>query len=248
MGRTSHDFAGRCLLLTGAAGGIGRAVARLFHEAGADLLLADRDTAALESLASTLGDARRVELMRLDAASGSDAEEAVARCVRCFGGLDFLVPAAGVYPDNSVATMRDEAWRAVMEVNLDGVFRLCRSAIPALRENSAIVLLSSVAGHRGSRDHAHYAAAKAGLIGFARSLAWELGPRTRVNAVSPGIIETAMTEGLREARGEALRAQTPLGRHGKAEEVAGVVAFLCSDAAGFVNGEAIQVNGGLHMA
>lgn len=241
------DFTNRTLLLTGASGGIARETARLFHDGGASLVLADLDAARLAEVASTF-DPARVATLRMDATQEADAQAAVALARDRFGGIDFLVPAAGIFPDQAFATMTAAQWRALMAVNLDGVFHICRAAVPALRDGSAIVNLASVAGHRGSRDHAHYSASKSALLGLTRSLALELAPRTRVNAVSPGIIETGMTVGLRAQRGDALLAQTPLGRHGRADEIAAVIAFLCSGAASFITGEVIHANGGLYMA
>ncbi|WP_424139757.1 SDR family NAD(P)-dependent oxidoreductase [Roseomonas chloroacetimidivorans] len=246
---SSHEFAGRTLLLSGAAGGIGRATAQLFHRAGANLVLADRDKVALDRLTAELGpEDGRVVPAGFDAASAQDAAEAVALCQSRFGGLDFLVPGAGIYPEQDLGGMRDDDWRRVMSVNLDGVFYLCRAAIGALRKGSAIVTLASIAAHRGSRGHAHYAATKGAVLSLTRSLAQELAPQTRVNAVSPGIIDTSMTQKLRQTVGTQLLGQTPLGRFGRPEEIASVIGFLCSEAASFVNGEVIQVNGGLYMS
>jgi len=241
------DFSGRCLLLTGAGGGIAREAAKLFHTAGAALVLADLQEAPLQALAAELG-GERVATLRYDATRPADAAAAVALARERFGGVDFLVPAAGIYPGQRFDAMDEAAWRQVMSVNLDGVFHLCRAALPALRENSAIVLLASLAAHRGSHSHAHYSASKSALLGLTRSLALELAPRTRVNAVSPGIIDTPMINELMAARGEAILAQTPLGRLGRPEEIASVIAFLCSEAASFITGEVMQVNGGLYMA
>ncbi len=244
-----HDFTGRTLLLTGASGGIAQATAQLFHAGGANLVLTDIAQPALEAFAATLDpDGRRVATIRMDAARAEDAAAAVALARERFGGIDFLVPAAGIYPDQPFATMTAEQWRGLMAINLDGVFHICRAALPALRDGSAIVNLASVAGHRGSRDHAHYSASKSALFGLTRSLALELAPRTRVNAVSPGIIVTGMTEGVRAQRGEALLAATPLGRHGTPAEIASVIAFLCGPGASFITGEVVHVNGGLYMA
>lgn len=243
------QFTGRTLLLTGASGGIAQATARQFHAQGANLVLADIALPALQAFAAALDPGgARVAVIGMDAAREADAEAAVTLACRRFGGIDFLVPAAGTYPDQPFRTMTAEQWRRLMAVNLDGVFHLCRAAVGKLCDGSAIVNLASVAGHRGSRDHAHYAASKAALLGLTRSLALELAPRTRVNAVSPGIIATAMTEDLRADRGEGLLAATPLGRYGTADEVAAVIAFLCSGAAAFITGEVVHVNGGLYMA
>jgi 3-oxoacyl-[acyl-carrier protein] reductase len=155
---------------------------------------------------------------------------------------------AGLYPEGGLAAMSESEWRRAIDVNLNGVFLTCRSAARHLRDNSAVVMVSSIAAHRGSAMHAHYAAAKGGVLSLMRSLALELAPRTRVNAVSPGIIESEMTRTLVAARGEQLVAQTPLGRLGRPGEVASVIAFLCSDAASFITGETIHVNGGLYVA
>lgn len=243
------DFTGRTVLLTGASGGIAQETARLFHARGANLVLTDIAAPALEAFAAALDPAgSRVATLPMDAARPGDSAAAVDLARTRFGGIDVLIPAAGIYPHQPFATMTAEQWRAVMAVNVDGVFHLCRAALPALREGSAIINLTSVAGHRGSREHAHYATGKAALLGLTRSLALELAPRTRVNAVSPGIIVTGMTEGLRARRGDALLAQTPLGRHGTAAEVASVIVFLSGDGASFITGEVVHVNGGLYMA
>ena len=143
--------------------------------------------------------------------------------------------------------MTDMEWRTCLAVNLDGTFYLTRAAAAHLRPGGSVVALTSIAGMRGSREHAHYAASKGGMLSFIRSLAWELGPEVRVNAVAPGVIATAMTESLREHQQDRLLGGTPLGRFGRAEEVASVVRFLCGPDSSFITGEVIQVNGGLHM-
>lgn len=244
-----YDFFGRTLFLTGANGAIGRAVARAFLDSGANLFLTDLDAAGLEGFAGELGTApSRIDTARVDVASSVEIDAAAARCVSRFGGIDFLVPMAGLYPEGRFAAMGEGDWRRAIDVNLNGVFLTCRSAAGHLREGSAVVLVSSIAAHRGSALHAHYAAAKGGVLSLARSMALELAPRTRVNSVSPGIIESEMTRGLVAARGDQLVAQTPLGRLGQPNEVASVIAFLCSDAASFITGETIHVNGGLYIA
>ncbi len=243
-----YDLAGRTLFLTGANGAIGRTVARLFFDFGANVFLTDLDPVGLEAFAADLGTfPSRIGMARVDVAQAAESADAVARCVAQFGGIDFLVPMAGLYPEAPFASMSENDWRRAIDVNLNGVFLTCRSAAGHLRENSAIVLVSSIAAHRGSAMHAHYAAAKGAVLSLARSLALELAPGTRVNAVSPGIIDSEMTRGLVAARGDQLVAQTPLGRLGQPREVASVVAFLCSDAASFITGETIHVNGGLYM-
>ena len=242
------DFTGRTLVLTGANGGIGRAIARLFHSAGARLVLTDLDGAALGAFAGELGDGDRVAWLAADAGDAADAAATVACAAGRFGAIDFLVPAAGIYQLVAFADMTAADWQRTVGINLDGVFHLVHGALPHLAEGSAVVNLTSMAAYRGGYSNAHYSATKGALVSLTRSLARELAPKTRVNAVAPGIIETPMTRGYIARRGGDTVAETPLGRFGTPEEVASVVAFLCSPAAGFINGETVQVNGGLYMA
>ena len=241
------DFTGRTLLLTGANGGIGREVARIFAGAGANLVLADRDLAPLEDFAATLSGTGAHLCLALDAANPTSAEALVTQAVAAFGPLDHVVPSAGIYLAEPFAEMSDDQWRRTLSINLDGVFYLLSRAQHHLAAGSSIVNLTSLAGHRGAFTNAHYAASKGALTALTRSLARELGPKTRVNAVAPGIIETPMTQELLKTRAESSVAQTPLGRLGKPAEVASTIAFLCSDAASFITGETIHVNGGIYM-
>jgi len=244
------DFKGRTLVLTGANGGIGREVAKLFGAAGANLVLSDIDINSLTSfVADELADCpNQVVTLGVDSTNTQDAQALVDLAVSSFGGIDFLVPSAGIYLAQPFARMTDEQWHQTVSVNLNGVFYLCRRALDHLREQSSIVNLSSMAGHRGAFYNAHYSATKGALTSLTRSLARELGPQTRVNAVSPGVIETPMARDLIKMRGADSIAQTPLRRVGQPLEIASVIAFLCSDAASFITGEVIHVNGGLHMA
>lgn len=244
----TFDFSGRTLVISGATGGIGRAVVDLFAGAGANLVLTDFDGGALEDLAGGLGLGDRVAALQADIADPDAAGRVVDLAVERFGGIDFLVPSAGIYQSQPFAAMSDADWRRTMSVNLDGVFYLIRRAAPVLREGSSVVLLSSLAAQRGAFSNAHYAATKGAMIALARSLARELAPRTRVNGVAPGIIDTPMIRDLMARRGDETLAQTPLGRLGTPGEIASVIAFLCSAAAGFVTGETVQANGGIYMA
>jgi 3-oxoacyl-[acyl-carrier protein] reductase len=242
------DFSGKVLLLTGANGAIGRAVAQLFHRHGAACALTDLDIDGMTAFARELDPGgERVLALRQDAAQASDAQRAVEAAIGRFGRIDILVTAAGLYRDRLVSAMSEAEWRQSIAINLDGVFHSCSAAIPHLAEGGAIVNIASMAGHRGSYAHAHYAAAKGGVLSLTRSLALELAPKIRVNAVSPGLIEGPMVQPLIATKPELIQ-NTPMKRLGTAEEVAGVVAFLCSDLARFVTGETIHVNGGLHIA
>lgn len=243
------DFSGRTLFLTGANGGISRAIARVFFDLGANCVLTDLDFEGVGAFARELDPSgARVLALRQDAAEQDDAQGAVEAAVARFGVLDFLVTSAGLYRTRLVEEMDEAHWRKGIAVNLDGVFYTCRAAIPHLAQGSAIVNVASMAGHRGSYSHADYAAAKSGVLGFSRSLAIELAPKVRVNAVSPGLIDTPMVRPLMDAKGGVLLDSTPMKRLGTPEEVGRVVAFLCSDWAGFVTGETVHVNGGLYIA
>lgn len=242
------DFEGKVLVLTGANGGITRAVATTFFELGANLVLSDIQSDSLTRFASTLDpEGVRIATIRHDAQRSEDARALAAFARERFGGADFLVTGAGLYRDQLVDGMCDKQWHETIGVNLDGVFHTCREIAPLLRDGGAIVNIASMAGHRGSYGHAHYSAAKGAVLSFSRSLALELAPRIRVNAISPGLIDTPLIKPLLAARGEQLVAATPLKRLGTPQEVARAIAFLCSDWAGFVNGETLHVNGGLYI-
>ena len=245
----TYDFSNRTLVLTGANGGIGRAVAEVFYENGANLFLIDLDQKALDEFtASFHGGKGRVRAMGMDVCKPEHATQAAALVKETFAGLDFLVPSAGIYRAEPFAQMTDEQWRTTLSINLDGVFYLTRRLVPLLKENSAIVNLTSMAAHRGAFYNAHYSASKGALISFTKSIARELGPKTRVNAVSPGIIETPMTSDLVQKRGPETKEQTILKRFGAPREIATAIAFLCSEDASFITAEVMQVNGGLYVS
>lgn len=244
-----YNFNQRTLVLTGANGGIGREIAKLFYACGANLVLADLDIAGLNTFVSTMApSAGRVVTMGMDSAKPEGCDQLVELARKNFGGIDFLVPGAAIYKAHPVREMTDAQWRETISINLDGVFFLIKRAIPFLKPNSAIVNISSMAAHRGAFYNAHYSSTKGALISLTRSLSRELGPETRVNAVSPGMIDTPMAKELIQVRGQAAIDQTPLKRVGQPSEIASVIAFLCSDGASFITGEVINANGGLHMA
>ncbi len=242
------DFKGKSLLLTGANGGITRSIAKLFFDLGADMVLTDLNGPGLEAFARELDPSgRRVTPVKVDITSSAQVDASIQVCKERLGKLDFVVNGAGLYLDQMVASMTDAQWRQTIGVNLDGVFYTCRAAIPLLVQGSAVVNIASMAGHRGSFMHTHYATAKGGVLAFSRSLARELAPKVRVNAVSPGLIDTPLIQPLLKTSGPALIEQTVLKRLGRPDEVATVIAFLCSDWASFITAETVHINGGLHI-
>jgi 3-oxoacyl-[acyl-carrier protein] reductase len=234
---------GKTALVTGASRGIGRAIASELSAAGASVVIGYRSGKdEAEALASELG-ARAVQ------ADVSNAEEA-ARLVAEAGDLDILVNNAGLTRDGLLARMSDDDWRTVIDTNLSSVFYTCRAVCrPMMKKRAgAIVNVSSIVGVHGNWGQTNYAASKAGIIGFTKSLARELGSRNvRANVVAPGYVKTQLTDVLPEEATAAMLQATPLGRLGEPEDVAGAVRFLCSDEASFITGEVILVDGGLGM-
>jgi 3-oxoacyl-[acyl-carrier protein] reductase len=234
---------GKLALVTGGSRGIGRAIALELARAGAQVVVGYRTgSAEAEEVAAATG-GRAVQ------ADVSQADEA-ARLVDEAGDVDVLVNNAGLTRDGLIARMSDDDWRTVVDTNLGGVFHTCRAAARGMmrRRAGAIVNLTSVVGVHGNPGQTNYAASKAGIIGFSKSLAKELAVRNvRVNAIAPGYIETALTDVLPEEATKLVLANTPLGRLGTPEDVARAVRFLASDEASFVTGEVLLVDGGLGM-
>jgi 3-oxoacyl-[acyl-carrier protein] reductase len=240
------DFAsleGKNALVTGASKGIGLAIARELAAAGASVVVGYRSgREEAEALAQEIG-GRAIQ------ADVSDADDA-RRLVEEAGDLDILVNNAGLTRDGLLARMPDDDWRTVLETNLSSVFYTCRAVTrPMMKKRAgAIVNISSVVGVHGNWGQTNYGASKAGIIGFTKSLARELGSRNvRANVVAPGYVKTQLTDVLPEDATKAMLANTPLGRLGEPEDVAGAVRFLCSDAASFITGEVLLVDGGLGM-
>jgi 3-oxoacyl-[acyl-carrier protein] reductase len=242
----------RVALVTGASSGIGRAVALALAEAGARVAAgygSNREGAVqcVKEIEAGGGDALAVQV---DVADPASVDAAFSQVEAGLGPVEILVNNAGVTRDGLVVRMDDEQWGTVLRTNLDGAFHTIRRAVPKMMRArfGRIVNVGSVVALTGSPGQANYAAAKAGLVGLSRSTARELASRgITCNVVTPGPITTAMTDVLSAERREELARAVPLGRFGTAEEVASVIAFLCSDAAGYVTGAVVPVDGGLGM-
>lgn len=234
---------GRTALITGGSRGIGRAIAAELANAGATVVIGYRAGGEeAEATASEIG-------CRTIQADVSDPDEA-RRLVEEAGDVDVLVNNAGITRDGLLARMSDEDWRTVLDTNLGGTFNTCRAVVRGMmkRRSGSIVNVSSIVGVHGNPGQTNYSASKAGIIGFTKALARELGSRgVRANVVAPGYISTRLTNELPEELRNTMLANTPLGRFGDAEDVAGAVRFLASDAASFVTGEVLLVDGGLGM-
>jgi 3-oxoacyl-[acyl-carrier protein] reductase len=242
------DLTGKTALVTGASGGIGAAIARALHGAGAVVGLSGTRVGPLEALAAELGTGAHV--LPCNLSDASEVEGLVKRAVGAMGSVDILVNNAGITRDGLVMRMSDDDWQSVIDVNLTATFRLCRAAVRGMMKArwGRIVNISSVVGTTGNGGQVNYAASKAGLVGLTKSLAAEVASRgITANCVAPGFIETAMTEKLTDAQRSGILGAVPAGRMGTADEIAAAVLYLASAEAGYVSGATLHVNGGMAM-
>jgi len=243
---------GRVAVVTGASRGIGRAIAQVLAQRGADVVCGDRLEEQAHATAAAIATAtgRRTSGCLVDVADAQSAKGFIECALENFGHVDILVNNAGTTRDNLIMRIDEADWDLVLDVNLKGVFNCCKAAIrPMMKQRyGRIVNISSVAGIAGNAGQTNYAASKAGVIGFSKSLAKEVGSRNiTVNVVAPGFVLTALTENLpQELKDTAIKA-TPLGRWAKQEEIAYAVAFLASDEAAFITGQVLSVDGGMVM-
>ena len=243
------DLSGKTALVTGASGGIGGPIARALHGQGASVVLSGTRADALDALASSLGE--RAAVAACDLSDPSAVDGLIAQAEAVGGGqIDILVANAGITRDGLMLRMKDEEWEAVLRVNLESYFRLSRAALRGMmkRRWGRIIGITSVVGVMGNPGQANYAASKAGMIGFSKSLAQEVATRNiTVNCVAPGMIASPMTDALNDQQKATLLGRIPAARLGTGEEVAAACVYLASSEAAYVTGQTMHVNGGMAM-
>ena len=241
----------KVVLVTGASRGIGRAIATALGEQGATVIGTATSDQGADAISSYFADTGiKGQGMKLDVGDDESVASVIEAITAAFGPVDVLVNNAGITRDNLLMRMKSEEWNSVINTNLTSLYRLSKSVVRGMMKARAgrIINIASVVGSSGNAGQTNYSAAKAGMLGFTKSLAAELGSRgITVNAVAPGFIDTDMTRELADEQRDALLKSIPLARLGQPREIAAAVAFLASDAAGYITGETIHVNGGMYM-
>ena len=249
---SNKELATQVALVTGSTRGIGKAVAIALAERGATVIGTATTAEGAASIGAYLAAAGHSGTgIALDVTDAAATEAALTKIEKDFGAITILVNNAGITRDNLLLRMKDDEWDAIMATNLKPAFRLAKAVLRGMMKarSGRIIQIGSVVGSSGNAGQANYAAAKAALVGFTKSLAQEVGSRNiTVNCVSPGFIDTDMTKGLSETQRAALLSRIPLGRLGAPEEIAGAVAFLAGPEAGYITGTTLHVNGGMYMA
>ncbi|MFD3191040.1 3-oxoacyl-[acyl-carrier-protein] reductase [Sedimentitalea sp. HM32M-2] len=242
------DLTDKTALITGASGGIGAAIARALHGAGATVALSGTRVEPLQALAAELGE--RTHVLPCNLSDAAAVEMLPKQAAEAMGRVDILINNAGITRDNLFMRMSDADWQSVIDVNLTATFKLCKGVMRGMMKArwGRIVNISSVVGATGNPGQANYAASKAGMVGMTKSLAYEVASRgITANAVAPGFIETAMTDKLTDDQKTAILDQVPAGRMGGADEIAAAVLYLSSPEAGYVTGATLHLNGGMAM-
>ncbi|MBI4401499.1 MAG: 3-oxoacyl-[acyl-carrier-protein] reductase [Nitrospirae bacterium] len=242
---------GKVALVTGAAQGIGRAIAETLARHGADVVVADLDPGRSQETVEAIGKlGRRALNVKVNVADWDDVKSMTDQVLKEWGKIDILVNNAGITRDGLLLRMKEEDWTLVLQVNLNGTFHCTKAVLQPMTKQryGRIVNIASIVGAMGNAGQANYAASKAAVIGFTKTVAREYASRMiTVNAVAPGFIDTAMTQGLPAEVKDTLQKQIPLGRLGRPSDVAEAVRFLASDEAGYITGQVLHVNGGMLM-
>ncbi len=245
-----NNLDNKIVLVTGASRGIGQAIALTLGAAGATVIGTATSENGADAITSILKDNKiNGQGMELNVANNNQIKDVMDKVVEKYGSVDILINNAGITRDNLLMRMKDDEWDDIMNTNLASVYKMSKSVLRGMMKKKAgrIISISSVVGAMGNAGQTNYAAAKAGIMGFTKSLAREVGARgITVNAVAPGFIETDMTDSLPEEQREALSKQIPMGRLGTTEEIAGTVLFLASDAGAYITAQTIHVNGGMY--
>ncbi len=244
------DLTGKVAIVTGASRGIGRVIALQLASRGSTVIAAARGDNAAATVAEIGASGGKAEMSSVDVTDTPAVEALVSGALERHGRIDILVNNAGITKDQLLLRLKREDWDAVIATNLTSAFTCSQAVLrPMIRQRAGrIIMISSVVGQSGNAGQANYAASKAGLIGFAKSLAREVASRNiTVNAITPGLIETDMTSALADKAREELASSIPLGRAGTAADVAAAVCFLASDEAGYITGQVLAVNGGMYM-
>ena len=242
------DLKGKKVLLTGASGGLGKAIAIELAKNGADICLTGRNQIELEDLQKTIGG--KTEIVLSDLSNSIGITDLANTAQEKMGQIDILINNAGITRDNLFMRMSDDDWNDVMNINLNSIFKLTKLLIKGMikRRFGRIINITSVIGVAGGAGQSNYSASKAGIIALSKSLAQEVGSRSvTVNSIAPGFIETNMTAGLNDDRKEQILESISMGRLGKPEDISGAVCFLASDKASYITGQTLHINGGMLM-